>query len=77
MNYAVGSIVMGAHPGNVDTVLVAGDIVKRDGKLVGVDLRALMNQASDARDRLFEAVGGHTGGWMPSRTERNWQDTPQ
>lgn len=77
VNYAVGSIVMGAHPGNVDTVLVAGDIAKRDGKLVDVDLRALMNQASDARDRLFEAVGGHTGGWMPSRTERNWQDTPQ
>jgi 5-methylthioadenosine/S-adenosylhomocysteine deaminase len=29
------ALVLAAHPGNVDTVLVAGKVVKRDGRLVG------------------------------------------
>jgi cytosine/adenosine deaminase-related metal-dependent hydrolase len=77
MTYAAGSVVMGAHPGNVSDVMVAGNWVKRDGALVGVDLRDLASKATESRDRLFAKVGGHTGGWMPPRTERNWQDVPQ
>jgi 5-methylthioadenosine/S-adenosylhomocysteine deaminase len=30
----VAAVVLSAHPGNVDTVLVAGNVVKRDGRLV-------------------------------------------
>jgi cytosine/adenosine deaminase-related metal-dependent hydrolase len=37
----VATIVSAGHPGLVDTVLVAGRVVKRDGVLVGVDLAAL------------------------------------
>jgi 5-methylthioadenosine/S-adenosylhomocysteine deaminase len=77
LTYAAGSVVMGAHPGNVGAVLVAGEFVKRDGKLVDVDLRELAAQAEATRDRLFGRVGAHTGGWMPPRTERDWQLTPQ
>lgn len=50
---------------NVDTVLVAGQIVKRDGALVGVDLPSLHDRVYDARDHLFSragvplAAGGH------------------
>ena len=50
---------------NVDTVLVAGRVVKRDGALVGVDLPKLYDQVYNARDRLFAradvplAAGGH------------------
>jgi len=77
MTYAAGSVVMGAHPGNVAAVIVAGQFVKRDGKLVGLDLRDLAGKATAARDRLFTRVGAHTGGWMPPRTERDWQSTPQ
>lgn len=34
----IGTVVTAAHPGNVDTVLVAGKVVKQDGRLVGHDL---------------------------------------
>jgi len=40
----VAAVVNAAHPGNVDTVIVAGSVRKRDGRLVGVDhdhIRAL------------------------------------
>ncbi len=77
MTYAAGSAVMGAHAGNVDTVLVAGRVVKRDGRLVDVDLHDLASQARDTRDRLFARVGATVGGWMPPRTARNWQGTPE
>jgi len=30
----IAAVVLSAHPGNVDTVLVAGNVVKRDGRLV-------------------------------------------
>ncbi len=37
MNNAVGAVVTSMGPQNVDTVLIAGKIMKRNGKLVGVD----------------------------------------
>jgi hypothetical protein len=47
----VGFIVAAGHPGLVDTVLVAGRVVKRDGVLVDVDLPALgcWNHATGSR----------------------------
>jgi 5-methylthioadenosine/S-adenosylhomocysteine deaminase len=42
-----------AHPGNVDTVLVAGRVVKRDKQLVGVDLAPLRRRARRANQRLL------------------------
>jgi cytosine/adenosine deaminase-related metal-dependent hydrolase len=45
----VGAIVLAAHPGNVDTVLVAGRVLKRNGVLVDVDLdriRALARESN-------------------------------
>lgn len=44
-----GTIVAAGHPGLVDTVLVAGQVVKRDGALVGVDLAGLKEQLVSAR----------------------------
>jgi cytosine/adenosine deaminase-related metal-dependent hydrolase len=34
---AIGAIVLAAHAGNVDTVIVAGKIVKSGGKMVNYD----------------------------------------
>ncbi len=66
LNYSYGSIVESAHPGNVDTVLVAGRILKRHGRLVDVDLRALRGKVDAARDGLFERAGlPHDRHWMP------------
>jgi 5-methylthioadenosine/S-adenosylhomocysteine deaminase len=52
----VGAIVLAAHPGNVDTVMVRGESRKRNGKLVGVDLPKLVRDATRSRDELLERV---------------------
>lgn len=46
----IGAVVTAAHAGNVDTVLVAGEIVKQHGKLVGHDLSAVRDRAREAAE---------------------------
>ncbi|SEC44973.1 Cytosine/adenosine deaminase [Streptomyces sp. 3213] len=60
------TIVSAGHPGLVDTVLVAGRVVKRDGALVGVDLPALRSRLLASRNRIAEAAGIPLDGtWRP------------
>lgn len=47
------ALAQSAHPGNVHTVLVAGRVVKRDRRLVGVDLEPLRRKARHANRRLL------------------------
>ncbi|MBO3678737.1 amidohydrolase family protein [Streptomyces sp. NEAU-YJ-81] len=62
----VGTIVAAGHPGLVDTVLVAGRVVKRDGVLVGVDLPALKARLVASRDQVAAAAGIPLDGtWRP------------
>jgi cytosine/adenosine deaminase-related metal-dependent hydrolase len=62
----VGTLVSAGHPGLVDTVLVAGRVVKRDGVLVGVDLPALRARLLASRDRIAAAAGIPLDGtWRP------------
>ena len=42
---------------NVDTVMIAGKVVKRAGRLVGVDLAGIARQAAASRDWLVEKLG--------------------
>ena len=49
----VGTIICCASRGNVDTVLVDGKVMKRDGKLVGIDVERVRTVFVEARDRLF------------------------
>jgi 5-methylthioadenosine/S-adenosylhomocysteine deaminase len=61
-----GSIVSAGHPGLVDTVLVAGRVVKRDGALMDVDLSGLRNRLLASRDRISAAAGVPLDGtWNP------------
>ena len=61
-----GTIVTSGHPGLVDTVLVAGRIVKRGGRLVGVDLPALKARLLESRNRIAAAAGVPLDGtWRP------------
>jgi 5-methylthioadenosine/S-adenosylhomocysteine deaminase len=53
LNNAYGAIVTGMDTSNVDTVMVAGKVVKRHGKLVGVDLARLRKDATQARDYVY------------------------
>ncbi|MFC1437347.1 amidohydrolase family protein [Streptacidiphilus sp. N1-10] len=61
-----GTIVSAGHPGLVDTVLVAGRVVKRDGVLVDVDLAKLRTRLLESRDRIAAAAGiALDGSWQP------------
>jgi cytosine/adenosine deaminase-related metal-dependent hydrolase len=48
----VADLVLHAHAGNVDTVLVNGTVRKRGGTLVDVDLAKLLSELSASRDYL-------------------------
>ena len=57
INNAVGAVVTSMTAQNVDTVLIAGKIVKRNGKLVGVDMNKVAKLARDAQARNYKAAG--------------------
>jgi cytosine/adenosine deaminase-related metal-dependent hydrolase len=56
-NSAYGAIVTAMDTSNVDTVMIAGKVVKRAGRLVGVDLAGIARQAAASRDWLVEKLG--------------------
>ena len=49
----VSTVVLQADTRNVDTVLVAGEPLKRDGQLVGADLRRARDEARSSLDYLL------------------------
>ncbi|WP_296558231.1 amidohydrolase family protein [Pigmentiphaga sp.] len=51
---AVGAVVLAAHPGNVDTVFVAGRAVKRAGQLLHLDVEALRRRARASQAHVLE-----------------------
>jgi 5-methylthioadenosine/S-adenosylhomocysteine deaminase len=54
---AIGTIVQAVERSDVDTVMVAGAIRKRAGRLVGVDLAKLTAEVTASRDFLLDASG--------------------
>jgi 5-methylthioadenosine/S-adenosylhomocysteine deaminase len=66
-NNPPGTIVAAGHPGLVDTVLVAGRVVKRGGRLLNVDLPRLRSRLVESRDRIAAAAGIPLDGtWHPN-----------
>jgi cytosine/adenosine deaminase-related metal-dependent hydrolase len=68
LNNAFGAVVLGMDTSNVDTVMIAGKIMKRQGKLVGVDLDRIRRQAEQSRDYLLGKTGWPKtmfGGYLP------------
>ncbi|WP_257015041.1 amidohydrolase family protein [Rhodococcus sp. ACPA1] len=53
----IATVVTSADVSNIDTVLVRGEVRKRHGALVGVDLTRLRNLAESSRDRILHASG--------------------
>jgi 5-methylthioadenosine/S-adenosylhomocysteine deaminase len=54
---AIGTIVQAVERSDVDTVMVAGEIRKRAGRLVGVDVAKLTAEVTASRDYLLEVSG--------------------
>src|SRR5580704_6292834 len=57
---AIGTIVQAVERSDVDTVMVAGRLRKRCGRLIGVDIENLNAEAVASRDYLLEASGYQT-----------------
>ncbi|MCY0880308.1 MAG: amidohydrolase family protein [Firmicutes bacterium] len=57
VNDPIGAVVSGAGVQNVDTVMVAGSMVKRHGRLLYPSLDSLLQRAQATRDYIFEAYG--------------------
>lgn len=54
---AFGTVVHAAERSNVDLVMIGGRIVKRDGKVLGVDSERLRAAIDESREHLFAAAG--------------------
>jgi len=65
MNNAYSAVVQAMDTSNVDTVIIAGQIRKRQGQLVGVDLTRLRQQAQASREYLVQRAG-----WSSTRLGR-------
>jgi 5-methylthioadenosine/S-adenosylhomocysteine deaminase len=57
VNNAINAVVRHATPGNVDTVMVAGNIVKRDGKLLYGNLAEKKNALLESSRRILSDIG--------------------
>jgi cytosine/adenosine deaminase-related metal-dependent hydrolase len=57
LNDPATAVVAGMDTGNVDTVLVAGRVMKRHGKLLHVDWPAVKRMAADSRDQVIAKSG--------------------
>lgn len=55
VNDLKSAVVLNMDARNVDTVMVAGRIVKRDGKMLGVDTKQLLTRIYASRDRVYAA----------------------
>jgi cytosine/adenosine deaminase-related metal-dependent hydrolase len=65
-----GHIVTNSSLGDIHTVMVAGQFRKRDGKMVGVDMRKMLSERIAARDRIYQRAGAEPGKY--NKTYWNW-----
>jgi cytosine/adenosine deaminase-related metal-dependent hydrolase len=57
LNDPATAVVAGMDTGNVDTVLIAGRVMKRSGELLHVDWPAVSRMAAESRDHVIEKSG--------------------
>ena len=62
---APNMVALAAQPSNVDTVVVDGRILKRDGRLTALDTCEVVCQASAALERVLARAGGAGGAARP------------
>jgi cytosine/adenosine deaminase-related metal-dependent hydrolase len=66
LNYPAGAVIESGNPQLVDTVFVDGQLVKKNGILLGHDFARVRRLAEEARDRVLTAAGvTDAGGWLP------------
>ena len=60
INNAVNAVVRYANPGNVDTVIVDGKVVKRNGKLLFKDISVKKEILLESSQRILSDMGFQT-----------------
>ena len=66
----VGCVVMQANAGNVDTVMIAGRVVKRDGKLLFAGLRENLSALRSSGERILDDFAALPGAAAVPRSAR-------
>src|SRR5690606_21796458 len=56
VNDPIGAVAWAMDNSNIDSVMVAGKFLKRDGKLLGVDLARLQQLTAQAREHVLGAI---------------------
>jgi cytosine/adenosine deaminase-related metal-dependent hydrolase len=56
INDPIGAVAVGMDTSNVDTVLIRGKAVKRNGQLVGVDVGAIERLVTESRDYIVRTA---------------------
>ena len=64
----VAAVVICADTSNIDTVFVAGRILKHNGQLIRFDMPRLLQRLTDARDHLLSKAGVISH-WVLSRRD--------
>jgi cytosine/adenosine deaminase-related metal-dependent hydrolase len=59
VNNAYGAVVLNMDTSNVDSVFIAGKLMKSQGKLVGVDMARVTRLLNQSRDYLVAKTGLH------------------
>ena len=57
LNNAAGAVVTLMDTSNVDTVFIAGKLVKRGGRLLNVDLAAIRRSVEASREAVLSRAG--------------------
>ena len=57
VNNAYGAVVLSMDTSNVDTVFIAGKMMKSQGKLLGVDMARITRLLTQSRDYLVSKTG--------------------
>ncbi len=60
LNNPIANVVASAHPGNVDTVIINGSVVKSEGELRFPDVAAVIEAAERSRAHIFEGTDDAT-----------------
>ena len=56
MNSATGAIVASMNTSNVETVLIAGKVMKRNNQMVGIDYHRVANMVEASRDHIMNSA---------------------
>jgi len=75
LNNPVGALVVATHPGDVDSVFVAGRALKRHGRLLYPDLAGLRTRAVASRDYLLARAGLQPGLDWTLPFESRWKQS--